>query len=595
MKRQSKLNKIYDFIINHNKIFIAVTSILLITAISAVTLSMLGIGGTEDDELASRIGTGVDKRGFDPEESELPNEFEDLTDIDERDDEDEPYEVEIDDEGNVTLISQQTSQPLRTGLPAVHINTDSGLPITSRNTYASGIFQIMSPNGEVTFPSARVQARGRGNSTWLAEKKPYRIKFDNNVSIPGLPRGKQFVLLANAYDQSHVRNSVAFAAARVLNFDFVPTAVHVDLYVNGRYQGLYTIGDFVRAQNLPDFDRENGFLVEMGGAKDSHVLNLHYFHSTIDRFVRVRYPEPVSWAQMNSIRSSFTAADNAVLNFTNYEDHLDMHSVIDYFLLTELLFNLDGSFARSVFLSKNPDEKIKIASVWDFDLSMGNYSADRNRYNTWACVHTSETYFTRATWINHLIRDEAFRYAVRKRWEEVGARMYNAALAEVSRNRAFLGTAVLRNSYTRPFQYNIYSSAHTNNIGTWRGQLDYIENFLALRKSWMDTEIAKFPSTAPQGRNILPPIFVPPPVATTVTVTEQTPSVVVTAPPPVTTTATSVITSPPTTPYWQVSTPTVPSEPSEPTTTEAVHPTEPTPSEPPTYVYTEEPPYIAED
>jgi hypothetical protein len=427
------------------------------------------------------------------------------------------------------LQHQVPPEPIETGLNAVYINTNSGKSITSKTTYVNGNIYISSSDGVLfDFDKTDMRIRGRGNSTWEASKKPYRIKFDKKVSLLGLPKSKDYVLLANTYDKSHIRNSVAFAASKTLSFDVVPQAVHVDLYVNGKYMGLYTIGNSASIAVNVTRDKEStdtGFLLEMGGRNG--ITDVDYiFTSSIIRNVKIRTPgeNSVTSAQISYIKDYCAKADKSVINLADYENYFDMQSIIDYFLLTELLFNYDGSFARSTFLAKEPGGKLKIPSVWDYDLAMGNFYGDRGRYNVWACVHNNETYQTTSpTYINYLIKDPVFQYAVRKRWEQIGNKMYRAALNEINRNRNFLGKAVQKNNTVWAYRSRGNEPWTITGISSWSGHLNYIENFLSLRKKWMDEKIAKFPAKPPGGRDILPNTVITTP-ETTISTSVATPA-----------------------------------------------------------------------
>jgi hypothetical protein len=568
IQRNYNMKKILEFIAEHKRIFIHSASVALAAVVLLITVVVYNLNSRDDYNYKESNTGSLTETGYALGEFTLPYGFGELDFPKEPDDNSNPEtdgNNEEDPDENGERPPRAPSRPIVSGLPAVHITTNTGRAITSRTTYIDASFSVDAPAGSgfQSFDSVPVRTRGRGNSTWLADKKPYRLNFPERVSFLGLPSGRQFVLLANAYDRSHIRNSVAFAAARPLSFSFVPTAIHVDLYVNGRYQGLYTIGDSVRpSSNGIGICRENGFLLELGGTKnDVHVQGVDFFHSHIQKHIRVRHPTPgnnLTRAQFNEISGYFQRACNAVRNLSNYEEHLDMTSIIDYFLLTELLYNLDGSFARSVFLMKNPGERIKIASVWDFDLAMGNYSADMNRYNVWASVHTEESWFKSPTWINYLIKDPAFQYAVRKRWEQVGDRIYNAARAEIRRNRNFLSDAVRKNNQVAPYKSNRFTASQTARIGSWNGQLDYIETFLRLRRNWMNNQISAFPASPPNGRDV---------TATT------EPPIIVTEPPVEITEPPEIITEPP----FEATEPPIATEHSTPTQTEVTEPPEPEP------------------
>ena len=82
----------------------------------------------------------------------------------------------------------------------------------------------------------------RGNSTLGAAKKPFRIKFDSKQSLFGLEKSKDWVLLANYYDKSNLRNYLAYLTAnKMTNLGFQPSSIFVDVYFNGEYYGLFTL------------------------------------------------------------------------------------------------------------------------------------------------------------------------------------------------------------------------------------------------------------------------------------------------------------------------------------------------------------------
>ncbi len=65
-----------------------------------------------------------------------------------------------------------------------------------------------------------VEFRGRGNSTWKMDKKPYRFKMAKKKSVCGLPKAKTFALLANNIDCTLMRNSIAMWIANYLEIPY---------------------------------------------------------------------------------------------------------------------------------------------------------------------------------------------------------------------------------------------------------------------------------------------------------------------------------------------------------------------------------------
>ena len=88
--------------------------------------------------------------------------------------------------------------------------------------------------------------RGRGNSTWTFAKKPFKFKLKNSTDLLGMGANKHWVLLANAYDGTMVRNRIVGYMGRMLGMDFTPMYTPVDLVVNGEYRGSYTLAHQVR-------------------------------------------------------------------------------------------------------------------------------------------------------------------------------------------------------------------------------------------------------------------------------------------------------------------------------------------------------------
>ena len=131
-------------------------------------------------------------------------------------------------------------------IPAVYLTTSDPSAIIKED-YADCTVQIDAgmTNGRYESTEALTgKIRGRGHSTWEWPKKPYKIKLDDKASLLGMSEAKRWVLLANYADESMLRNTTAFEMARSLgSFRFVPHAIPVDVYMNGIYQGVYTLGE----------------------------------------------------------------------------------------------------------------------------------------------------------------------------------------------------------------------------------------------------------------------------------------------------------------------------------------------------------------
>ena len=59
---------------------------------------------------------------------------------------------------------------------------------------------IINADGE-EIAYADVELRGRGNASWQAEKKSYRIKFAEKMNLLGMGKKRKWALIANSFDE----------------------------------------------------------------------------------------------------------------------------------------------------------------------------------------------------------------------------------------------------------------------------------------------------------------------------------------------------------------------------------------------------------
>lgn len=80
----------------------------------------------------------------------------------------------------------------------------------SRDNSEGGTLRLYTPEGELDCSAGVQELAGRGNSTWDAEKKPYRLKLAAQQNLLGMGAAKDWILLANDFDASHIRNKAAY-------------------------------------------------------------------------------------------------------------------------------------------------------------------------------------------------------------------------------------------------------------------------------------------------------------------------------------------------------------------------------------------------
>ena len=92
----------------------------------------------------------------------------------------------------------------------------------SRDNSEGGTLRLYTPEGALDCFAGVQELAGRGNSTWDAEKKPYRLKLAAQQNLLGMGAAKDWILLSNVFDSSHIRNKVTYDFARELEALLVP-------------------------------------------------------------------------------------------------------------------------------------------------------------------------------------------------------------------------------------------------------------------------------------------------------------------------------------------------------------------------------------
>ncbi len=187
--------------------------------------------------------------------------------------------------------------------------------------------------------------RGRGNSTWLVDKKPYKIKLDKKANLFGMGESKHWVLLANYYDYSLLRNKLTTDLADKLGLEFTPKSVCVDMIVSGEYYGSYQLSQHIRIEessvNIDDLegnpavkepDITGGYLLSMGASWLSEDFDSIEYIDDQQRF-RIEkpeydenYPEEAKAAQMEYLRKYIGELDALVDALAPAEEENDLEA-----------------------------------------------------------------------------------------------------------------------------------------------------------------------------------------------------------------------------------------------------------------------------
>lgn len=394
-----------------------------------------------------------------------------------------------------------TTEVIEHNLPVVYIWIEEDKEVWSKDYYLPARINISTENagyGEFSgLEECDVKIKGRGHFTWQFKKKPYKIKFEKKTPILGMSASKDWVLLANYVDRSLIQNYVAMEMGKVFtNIPYHSNQYPVDVFVNGTYRGVYTIGEQLEAKkeriNLEkdSKDVDTDYLLEVGGAEDGEELGKDYFNADTLKYVVIKHPDTdeVTPEQFEYIANYMTEADEAVKNLNNYEEYIDVDSLIDWVIIHELTYNLDSCFRRSCYMIKEKGGKLKMGPLWDFDLAFGSYS--RYVKDDYATVGTEGGYVG-ITWMNYLMKDESFKERLVARWNEIKIELWTSGITSITDMSKLVHASALENFEVWDILGKQISSqpyAH-NKYDTYEKMVLRLRNFYIDRYIWLDNEL----------------------------------------------------------------------------------------------------------
>lgn len=373
---------------------------------------------------------------------------------------------------------------------------------------------------KVILDSKAMGIKLRGNSTRTALKKPFKIKFDKKQSLFGLKAAKKWVLLANYYDKSNIRNYLAYLTANKLTYlGFQPSSIFVDVYLNNNYYGLFLlceqmeenkgrvdIEDKVSANGLSSFFLEVDERIK-DEYKDGEGKAYFYFpfEGKSSYYFSFKYPSYDDYLEYiekndeeniskynNDISWLYEFLSNALYS-PNYTDYLDISSFIDYYLVEEFFKNVDVGSTSQFYYIDSSQESIKLTAgpVWDFDIASGAIDDHTGVYNMY---YNSELFVrARDPLYAELFLNDSFTELVKKRYQEVRDEVFLSVFDEIDIAKEKLEKAQDRNvtkwplSNERSTWVEVYAlGIDYLELASINEHYDYLTRFLKRRLNTMD-------------------------------------------------------------------------------------------------------------
>lgn len=360
-------------------------------------------------------------------------------------------------------------------LAVIEIMTEGGAPVVSKEEYLSATVTVK--YGDEVMENIACNIRGRGNSSWYnAEKKSYRLKFEEKTSLLGRAKDKSWSLVANYFDKTMLRNELAFHMSRMSCLAYTPATDYVEVWLNGSYEGLYVLCDHLKTgSHRVDAD----YLMEIDSRAEEEDIKLEV--PNLLQPVVLKDPDDISYASQEYIYiSEFMNSVDALLYSDKYSSEsegyrtvMDVDSFVDWYLINEISKNNDAVFLTSCYMNHSADGLLYMGPVWDFDIAFGNVNYNDNE-------KTDGLWVADATWYQRLLTDPYFEEKVRTRFM-----FYYGKKAELLK---FIDDYA---AYLKPYIDRNEERWHTMDQLLWANNevFDTYEEYVASLKKWLSARM----------------------------------------------------------------------------------------------------------
>lgn len=320
-------------------------------------------------------------------------------------------------EGGQTLTILTGSQ-----IPSVYLTLKHDLSHISSDQEQSDSGQalILSGDGETVYAGGLEKIKGRGNTSWEQEKKPYNITLQDSVTLPGMTGQTTDYSLVSSSDLTFLRNRISNEMGELAGTGSM-ACIRVNLYINNSFEGVYELYQRITPENMNLTDLEE--LTEQANPLRSEEslkqlttgLTLDDWNQSItgkwwdyennpenitggyileaDNAIRYsgeasgfilesgaymvsKSPAYLSEAQYQYISSYVQECENVMRESVGLDDYqalsayIDISSFVGKYLVEEVSKNIDCS-STSQYFYKDQDGLLHAGPVWDYDWAYG--------------------------------------------------------------------------------------------------------------------------------------------------------------------------------------------------------------------------------
>ncbi|WP_310601851.1 CotH kinase family protein [Anaerosporobacter sp.] len=289
----------------------------------------------------------------------------------------------------------------------------------------TGNLSIINEQGNIDYYGSLAQIKGRGNTSWITDKKSYQVKLDKKADLMNTGndnnKNKTWLFIGAISDGTQIHNILTYKMAQELGMLGSVDSKSVDFYYDGEYRGTYLLTEKVeiksgrvdivdQEENFVSDDPNNsdldtletkqstnrynnkyqyvdnlinnsadysgGYLLEL----DNYYYNKEksYFFTNSGMKIVSKNPEYLSESAMKYISELWQEFETSIVNLgmneetgKAYSDYIDVESLAKYIMLQEWASNPDVWRSSTYFYKNNDqvDDKLYAGPTWDMESS----------------------------------------------------------------------------------------------------------------------------------------------------------------------------------------------------------------------------------
>ena len=378
-----------------------------------------------------------------------------------------------------------------TRVPVLSLRTRHQI-VDAPSVYANVV--LTDTTGLVAQSATGIELRGATSQSY--PKKSYELSLwadtlgtDNqDLALLGMRTSNKWNLQAMYNDQLRLRIKVANELWQDMNQVYYkaqePTAksgislVYTEVFINGRYQGIYTLTERVDRKQLKLKKYANstmmGELYKGSGWGNTTFKSLPAFDNTSLNWDGFEYKEPseqIDWTNLHSFANLVVNGSDADF-YSQYKAKFNLANAVDYFIFLNVMRATDNT-GKNIYIAKYKPSEPYFYVPWDLDGVLGNDWTGSN-VNYILDVLSNGFY-------DRLQRDysaNGFQAALASRWSSLRTSVVTSAYiaAKIKKNSDYL---LNNNVYEREqlawpsYQYDA-------------AQLAYPTNWLTNRLAYLD-------------------------------------------------------------------------------------------------------------